>query len=667
MIKEDNKYQSLIILIENEIKKKLCEIKIFEDELNRNNEIQDVIKSFHEGNLDLEKLKSILDDENEFLKIKNLYASLKMFSLPLFKSQYDKCVNAINEQLKKISASKSIKMQGNINYRLRSYKESIVKLQSVISGLNSFPIKKVIDDEELEYIDDLLKQKNYSDEERLSIIIDIAKDNSDIMLTSIQKNVKKTPIVIEEKKEVKTEKSDNVVIKDIQKIKSEDDIPKEAIITNLQDEIRLVGENLKIYGKIMNTIHESNSNDKIDPKCFEVQLFTLEKGTSLDERMLTYRSIPNFDVVCKLIAADLEKNFIPEIVAGEELSNTEKEMINSILSLYQNYSIQAKKKPASIRENLKIHDMKPEYELINNSEELLNRLHMFISQNYGNNIDSKIYSEVAVLIDELEQNVDDFEIAVELYFELLDKKELNEYFNKLQEVYLKTLNYYKKISENKEEENEIDVDLDDDVEKFYGEEKYVKNIILTLPFDDSEESLFNEDIIENETLNKGNFNSIVTTLMERIRMDNATFMGQKDNKISDKTFSDEFLKRFHAKRIGEKRAKERIAFTRFTTNISPYVGKYEESPHIIIILGLSSFNDKDKHENFRLALTRCHEHANSIMKLVDFLNPDWEKMTPEERSKRKNDIETFLEVQKGKIKHALSSIKNKNKGGVIGG
>ena len=654
-----SEYQLLCDILDEKIKSLLSEIKRIDEEQQKKEQIEKIKLDYEKGIIDFELLDSIIADKKLLADIKQKYDLMQKFNSSVFASQKKKLEEYIDKIIKQLVFSvKSSSFSPQRKYNI--YKKEVENLQKLYKGFSDSNFNIIVDADLLTYIDDLLKMKDVDPQIRYNIVFGITENNAELMQNSLKQKMR----VLENKKDVskkvKTEKEEQEIkVAKITKLKEPEEV-KETIIPGDTVETKLEGEYLDLYNrmnKITSKYHDNTVNN---------YLLLISENAPINIRTRIYSRVEKLYQRCCLVAEDIKINFQEKLLKDKKLSPEMISIVNRLIEIHNDYQLQLLKNPKSISDQLEIHDRKDDLELLKNVENLLSTINNFWAKNSVYPVDGvsteynvNYYIEYEKMYNLLNEAFETYKISVEFFYTLFDEEEYNTSLEDLKVAYHQMLVTWNKMLTKEKVVTNEEPKL---VDKLYGDEADVKNIISFISDGVNEGSLIRTDVEKDVHFNKGNWNSIIDKIKERIPMSNSEFKANAGHEGNTDNYSESFLKEYHVR--GLTGGKEIVMYTRFRTNILPYVGEFKENPYVMVVLAFSPSNDGLNSNNYEKALARCYRYSKVIDGMKKLLNPDWDSMSNEEKSQRKNEIETFLSTQKEEFQRVIDAINIKTKGGV---
>lgn len=635
-----SKFDLLKQYIDDEIVNVLSIVKSLTTESNRFEKQEKMIAEYKKGIFDLELLADYVDAEKiEYYKnVATTLEELSSSSARFFTAQKDIAKGILDTFIKDLEKQIPVKKMGQVSYNLRKRNEELQQLKELNDSFNNDNVNRIVLEESLERIVELLKKNNAAEEEILNIIFEITKSNAELLEKELQKKKEKT--AISQKISRRTKKTANIIVEETQ---ASSEPEKKNVEEIIREENTMDERTAEIYQKLSNMV-SANTLSNENGETIEIFLSQIKMGTSVNDRNVIYGCVQNLSARKRLILADIKTNFLPYIIEEKYLDNEDIENINEVIKIYQDLENEIVKETNSFSDSLNSENMKDESELLQKTSELLDMLNNYITSSYNSSlVDSRVYEIVCKLYDELGFEQEEFKTAIELYQEG-ELTDIKEYHKNLADKYNETYAYFNNMDSKTE-----NVDL---VSAYYGGFDNVKNILVFLPNDDTEYSDIADDIINDKNIESINMNVVLRLLQERSQMSMQERAEQADHKAHSDNFSDEFKKKYHVR--GAKEGNVRVYYTIFNTNISSYVEKYKNVSAVLFVLALSVAADGPKGKGNELSLKRCYQNKSEINGIVDFLNPNWDKMTEAEKTERAMKIEKYLDCQNKKLEHIMN-------------
>ncbi len=529
----------------------------------------------------------------------------------------------------------------NIGFKKRIINEQKIELETSNTVLTKYRRSEIVSPEELEVFCSFLKTVDNIDQKKLlTILLDITNRNVQLMDEKINQ------AMIEQKKRRLKEELAARKKKDAEKKKASNRLEKVDSV-KLETPMELQGEHLEIYNRAKEIAEQVSEV----PSSVEVTLSAIKIDLPWKQRKQIYYSLLDNEQDLLLISVDLKTQLLPFIEKGLKDKSLNLEifsLLSDIIKEYENIKWTIEKEQVEHRRQV-IEEQNKSY------KETMEQISLFYEQAKELKENrSKIYytKGLNVTVEKLEQLINEY------------KEWLKEFTEEPNEEYQEILESEKenivKAYKNFEQSYQMSMTLDGEEEliyrgkTFYDTLRPLKNIFVFVDDNGEEISVMEKDIENDNRFDASTYTRILNKL-QFVACDNFTTTSNHLAKMSD-NYSSEFLEKYHVRRIQE--GNVRIFYSLFPANLSPFFKG--ENPNVIYIYSVGyGYASKTKSDINYDALKICKDNTQEIDKVIELLNTDWSSLSEDEKGKKGQQVQEYLNRQYLKLGHFIETTEKK--------
>lgn len=637
LIKHTNKEKEEYILINNALE--------FVEQLKKGNFDEKLLNTFY--------FKLKLTDRIETIKQTNEF--LKMLENKNIKSQFEHqaCVSKkkIQEFEYEIHKFSSLNRRSRLGYEITYNEKEIDIYNRILNSIDSGNFTKILDGEELDTFVRILENSSLSDFEKCTLMYDLTLSNANKMriISNQTKQRKKAEKIVEKQNKIKIN-AETINL-------TEDVLEKINSIDENSDEYDSLLEKAKIIIDSVQLEELTESENKI----VELTLIKLKDDFEIN-RSINYSIKDNYKVKRKIIYKDISEILIPKF---ESSSKEEKEniiiLIKDAIEKFEKLEqeiIDEKSKIEKENFNNCLEEFKTDEQIqfIETIKNTIMELKEKLFDNYRQ-LDNETYNELHSIYNDLISAYKDYDCSLNGFadeqLEEEDIEELKEILNYSYDLMKEKYKIIKNLLRNLNSSPKEDL-YQKGLECYKGD---IHNIIVFADNQDEQKSIIENDILDDENLEKSDYKKVLDEIKKIIYDDFKEANGIANDHKVKYSATEEFKKKYKLK--SNKCGQTRIIYGRYSTNLSKVFPDLKYDPHIYMIYKVSygSFDGTKKANVFSGGVNRCYKNISYIDHVIELMKLDWEKLAKnkEEYEIKKEEINKYLYAQCVKLGHFINT------------
>ena len=321
----------------------------------------------------------------------------------------------------------------------------------------------------------------------------------------------------------------------------------------------------------------------------------------------------NLELKISVIQFDLNEIIIPAILNNELSGDTAKDVLRSIINIYNKTKLDLEEKKNYIPS--------PEETLLKQMRYLMETtfqdLYMKGRYNYNPDIYTKIEGLAIALKEELDTiNTDTKKIKI--------SESLKEKYQALNDV-LETV--------NKKDDSSKPTITD------YTEVNPITSRNIFVFWNDE---FLEEDMEYFKFSGRDERENLLQCIKKK---SNEDFGKMKAHHSKTSNYSEKFIKKYHVRHLFD--SKIRIYFSRFAANISEIFPECDKNAQLILVhkVGPGDVDSNVKGDGIEETYSRIYHNTETVDNIIDLFSTDWSKVTGEERIRRIDEISKILSAQ----------------------